>query len=91
MRPRCWLSLAASTSVSSSANALSNVKTHTCAVAACLAYFRNERRNDFSAEAIAAALTGVPRVTVDRAVEILAELRASGDYDRITAGAASAA
>lgn len=42
-----------------------------------------ERCNDFSAEAIAAAMNRPKRYPVDLVGELLAELKASGDYDRI--------
>ena len=44
-------------------------------------------RNDFSAEAIAAALESPDHYPVAVVAELLAELKASGDYDRILAEA----
>jgi hypothetical protein len=51
-------------------------------VAGILKLFAMERRNDFSAEAIAALLDS-PHYPVEEVAERLAELKASGDYDRI--------
>jgi hypothetical protein len=49
--------------------------------------FAKQRRNDFSAEAIAAALES-EHYPVELVAELLAELKADGDYDRIIAEAA---
>ena len=45
----------------------------------------DKRRNDFSAEAITAALKRPKHYPVALVAELLAELKASGDYDRILA------
>jgi hypothetical protein len=55
-------------------------------VAGVLKLFTNERRNDMSAEAIAAFLDSV-HYPVEEVAERLTELKASGDYDRIIAEA----
>jgi hypothetical protein len=54
-------------------------------VAACIKHFVMERRNDFSAEAIAAMLDMPDAYPVEFVAEILDNLKASGDYDRIIA------
>jgi hypothetical protein len=56
------------------------------AVAGFVKLFAKERRNDFSAEAIAAVLDS-EHYPVAEVAERLAELKASGDYDRIIAEA----
>jgi hypothetical protein len=48
-----------------------------------------ERHSDFSAEAIAAAMKWPKHYPVEVVAKLLAELKASGDYDRIPAEAAS--
>jgi hypothetical protein len=53
------------------------------AVAGFVKLFAKERRNDFSAAAIAAAMNG--HYPVEDVVAVLEELKASGDYDRIIA------
>jgi hypothetical protein len=53
-------------------------------VAGCIKLFAKERRNDFSAEAIAALLDS-PHYPVEDVAERLAELKTSGDFDRIIA------
>jgi hypothetical protein len=54
-----------------------------------LKLFAHQRRNDFSAEAIAARLPKVVRDTeqypVEFVAEILDEFKASGDFDRLVA------
>ena len=52
----------------------------------CSSCSPEERRNDMSAEAIAAFLNSV-HYPVEEVAERLAELKASGDYDRIIAEA----
>jgi hypothetical protein len=57
-------------------------------VAGCLKFLTRERRNDFSAEAIAALLDS-EYYPVEEIAERLDELKASGDYDRILAEASA--
>jgi hypothetical protein len=54
-------------------------------VAAYLKLFAKERRNDCSAEAITAAINKPEHYPLELITELLAELEASGDYDRILA------
>ena len=54
-------------------------------VAAFLTLFTKQRRNDFSAEAITAAIDDAVRYPLELVTAALAELKASGDYDRILA------
>lgn len=48
-----------------------------------LKQFVREQRNDFSAEALAAAMGWSTRYPVEVVTEMLAELKASGEFDRI--------
>jgi hypothetical protein len=48
-------------------------------------YISPQRRNDFSAEAITAAIDDAVRYPLELVTAALAELKASGDYDRILA------
>ena len=50
--------------------------------------FVQEKRNDLSAEAIAAYMNRPDLCPLDLVTEVLADLKASGDYDRIIAEAA---
>jgi hypothetical protein len=54
-------------------------------VAAFLKLFTEQRRNDFSAEAITAAIDDAVGYPLELVTAALAELKASGDYDRILA------
>jgi hypothetical protein len=48
-----------------------------------LKLFATERRNDFSAQAIAGFLESPEHYPAEEVSELLDELRASGDYERI--------
>jgi hypothetical protein len=54
-------------------------------VAAFLKLFVKQRRNDFSAEAITAAIDDADHYPLELVTEALAKLKADGDYDRILA------
>ena len=55
-------------------------------VAAFLKLFAKEQRNDFSAEAITAVIDNPEQYPLELVRQALADLKASGDFDRILAG-----